>query len=134
MHRHCKEAKRTRKYSFSPSHHFIEGSMNGANLPSREFLLCHLILVPLQTQTVCSIVRPYVTLYSHLALNGAITPASRLASSILTCFCGWRGKGRKASWRPLSHCFFDSIKRIQHSCLCSDIENPLVVERYRHSE
>ena len=49
-----------------------------------------LILGLLQTETVCSIVRPYVRVYSHLALNGTITlyfqTSEQQQSGILTAF------------------------------------------------
>lgn len=43
------------------------------NLSSREFLVGCLILGHWWKETVCSIVGPYVRVYSLLALNGAIT-------------------------------------------------------------
>ena len=63
----------THRHTLSLSQYSVESSINGTNLSSREFLLGRLILGPLQTETGCSIVRPYVRVYSHLALNGAIT-------------------------------------------------------------
>lgn len=49
----------------------VESSSSGTNLSNREFLVSRLILGLLQID--CSIVRPYVRVYSHLALNGAFT-------------------------------------------------------------
>lgn len=63
----------THRHTLSLSQYSVESSINGTNLSSREFLLGRLILGPLQTETSCSIVRSYVRVYSHLALNSAIT-------------------------------------------------------------
>lgn len=57
--------------TFSLSQFFVESSISGTNLSSREFLVSSLTLGLLRID--CSIVRPYVRVYSHLALNGAIT-------------------------------------------------------------
>lgn len=47
--------------------------INGTNFPSGEFLLACVILAPLWKETVISIVRPYVRVYSVLALNNNIS-------------------------------------------------------------
>lgn len=94
------ESKHT--HTQSPSQYCVESSINGTNLSSREFLVGCLILGLSRTETVCSIVRPCVRVYSHLALNGAITlyfqTGEQWQSEILTCsFCWGSEKGRVAS-------------------------------------
>lgn len=92
----------------------VESSINGTNLSCREFLLGRLILGLLQTETVCSIVRPHVRVYSHLALNGAITLCSRLANSDrVRCWHAAFVEGEKRGER---HLLFTLKQRPTVSC------------------